>query len=335
MYDRAMQALFAMALTPWAETTADRTSFGFRMNRSAQNAAAYTFQCISRKDPSQWILEGDIKGCFDNFAHSWLLANIPMKTRVLNQFLKAGYIFDGILYRNKSGTPQGGIISPILANMALDGMEQVLKEHVPGKKVHLVRFADDFLVTAEFEEIAIQCKQVIIGFLKERGLELSEEKTRIVHINDGFDFLGWNFRKFKGKLLIRPSEKAIAAITDKLREIINSAKAWKQEDLIRKLNPVIRGWAMYHRTVSSSVTFEKLDWILWNMLWTWAKRRHNNKGKRWVARKYWQPTLTRKSVFKTARYTLENFSDTKIRYRKFLKLDKRPGIFLSTQKSIP
>jgi len=245
MYDRAMQALFAMGLTPWAETTADRTSFGFRMNRSAQDAAAYTFQCLSRKNSSQWILEGDIKGCFDNFSHSWLLANIPLDTRVLNQFLKAGYIFDGILYRNESGTPQGGIISPLLANMALDGMEQVLKERVQGKKVHLIRFADDFLVTAESEETAVQCKQVIIEFLKERGLEFSEEKTKVVHINDGFDFLGWNFRKFKGKLLIRPSKKAIAAITHKLSEVIKSAKAWKQEDLIKKLNSIIRGWAVF------------------------------------------------------------------------------------------
>jgi len=345
MYDRAMQALFAMALMPWAETIADRTSFGFRMNRSAQDAAAYTFQCLSRKDSAQWILEGDIRGCFDNFSHSWLLNNIPMETRVLNQFLKAGYIFDGIFYRNESGTPQGGIISPLLANLALDGMERVLMKRFPGKKVHLVRFADDFLVTAESEETAIQCKQVIADFLKERGLELSEEKTRIVHISDGFDFLGWNIRKFKGKLLIQPSKKAIAAITQKMSEVIMSAKAWKQEDLIKMLNPIIRGWALYHRTVSSSITFGKLDWIVRNMLWKWAKRRHNDKGKRWIAGKYWQPTLTRKSVFKTANYTLENFSNTKIQYRKFLKLDKnpfidldyfekRPGIFLSTQKSI-
>lgn len=345
MYDRAMQALYAMALMPWAETTADRTSFGFRMKRNAQDAAAYTFQCLCRKDSAQWILEGDISGCFDNFAHRWLVSNIPMETRVLNQFLKAGYIYDGILYRNESGTPQGGLISPLLANMALDGMEQVLKERVQGKKVHLIRFADDFLVTAESQEVAQQCKDIIIDFLKERGLELSEEKTRIVHINDGFDFLGWNFRKFNGKFLIQPSKKAIAAITHKLSEIIKSAKAWKQDDLIKALNPVIRGWAMYHRSVSSSQTFGKLDWIVRNMLWTWAKRRHNNKGKRWITSKYWQPTLTRKQVFKTSNRTLINFSNTKIKYRKFLKLDLNPfidseyfeeraGVFLSKQKSI-
>jgi len=345
MYDRAVQALYALALSPWAETSADRTSFGFRKNRNAQDAAAYSFQCLSRKDSAQWVLEGDIHGCFDNFAHSWLLDNIPLDTRVLNQFLSAGFIYDGILYRNTSGTPQGGLVSPILANMALDGMEHVLKEHFPGKKVHLIRFADDFLVTAETQEVAEQCKEVIVEFLKERGLELSEEKTRIVHIDNGFDFLGWNFRKFRGKLIIKPSRKAIAAITEKLSDIIKSAKAWSQDELIRNLNLVIRGWAMYHRSVSSSVIFGKLDWIVRQMLWTWAKRRHNNKGKVWIARKYWQPTLNRKQVFRTSIQTLANFSDTKIRYRKFLRLEANPfldsdyfkersGVFLSTQKSI-
>ena len=251
----------------------------------------------------------------------------------------------GTLYRNESGTPQGGLISPLLANIALDGMERLLEEHFPGKKVHLVRFADDFLVTADSQETALRCKAIIAEFLKERGLELSEEKTKIVHINDGFDFLGWNFRKFKGKLLIQPSKKAIAAIIDKIRGIIKSAKAWKQVDLIKALNPVITGWAMYHRTVSSSVIFGKLDWIVRNMLWTWAKRRHNDKGKIWISRKYWQPTLTRKSVFQTSYLTLESFSNTKIRYHRFLKLDKNPfidteyfedrtGFFLSTQKSL-
>ena len=210
--------------------------------------------------------------------------------------------------------------------MALDGMERLLKEHFPGKKVHLIRFADDFLVTADSQETALQCKELIAEFLHERGLELSEEKTKVVHINEGFDFLGWNFRKYKGKLLIQPSKKAIAAIIDKVRGIIKSAKTWKQEDLIKTLNPVIKGWAMYHRTVSASVTFGKLDWIVRNMLKRWAKRRHNNKGKKWIANKYWHQTFSRKQVFKTSTLTLENFSDTKIQYRKFIKLDANPFI---------
>lgn len=345
MYDRAMQALYAMALIPWAETTADKTSFGFRMNRNAQDAAAYAFNCLCRQNSAQWVLEGDIKGCFDNFAHDWMLSCIPLDKRILNQFLKAGYIFDGILYRNISGTPQGGIISPVLANMALDGMEALLNDHFQNLKVHLIRFADDFVVTAESKEIAEKCKEIIIEFLKERGLELSEDKTKVVHIDDGFDFIGWNFRKFAGKLLIRPSKKAVAAVIEKLREIIKSAKAWTQDQLIERLNPVIQGWAMYHRHVVSCVVFKKLDWTLRNMLWTWAKRRHGNKTIGWIVRKYWQPTLNRQQVFKAGNTTLRNFLDTKIKYRKFLRLDanpfldkdyfdKRSGVFLSTQTSI-
>jgi RNA-directed DNA polymerase len=224
-------------------------------------------------------------------------------------------------------------------------MEQVLKTHFPGQKVHLIRFADDFVITAESREIAERCKEIVVVFLKDRGLELSEEKTEIVHINEGFDFIGWNFRKFKGKLLIQPSKKAVAAITLMLSETVKSAKAWTQDQLISRLNALIQGWAMYHRHASSSRVFSKLDWRLSQMLWTWAKRRHNNKGKGWIATKYWQPTLTRESVFKSKRQTLRNFSDTKIKYRKFLKLDANPyldseyfenrkGVFLSTQKSI-
>jgi len=345
MHDRAMQALHAMALSPWAETTADKVSFGFRKNRNAQDAAEYAFICLSRKGSALWILEGDIKGCFDNFAHSWLLNNIPMDRRILRQFLSAGYIFDGILYRNRSGTPQGGLISPHLANMALDGLEHILKTHFPSQKVHLIRFADDFVITAESREIAERCKEIVVDFLKDRGLELSEEKTVIVHINEGFDFIGWNFRKFKGKLLIQPSKKAVAAITLMLSETVKFAKAWTQDQLISRLNSLIQGWALYHRYASSSRVFSKLDWILYQMLWTWAKRRHNNKGKSWIATKYWQPTLTRSRVFKGKTQTLLKFSDTKIKYRKFLSLDANPyldleyfehrkGVFLSTQKSI-
>ena len=174
-----------------------------------------------------------------------------MDKRILKQFLIAGYIFDGILYRNRSGTPQGGLISPHLANMALDGMEQVLKTHFPGQKVHLIRFADDFVITAESREIAERCKEIVVVFLKDRGLELSEEKTEIVHINEGFDFIGWNFRKFKGKLLIQPSKKAVAAITLMLSETVKSAKAWTQDQLISRLNALIQ----YMQLIQSKAIF--------------------------------------------------------------------------------
>jgi len=207
----------------------------------------------------------------------------------------------------------GGVISPILANMALDGMEKVLSArfyinrlgkvdpHIKGAhKVNLVRYADDFIVTAATEEIAIEAKEIIRDFLKTRGLELSEEKTVISHIDDGFDMLGWTFRKFKGKLIVKPSKKAIKALVAKLSEItLRRGKAWKQDILIEKLNQTIRGWANYHQSVCASKAFSHIDYILFELLWQWAKRRHPKKGKWWISTRYWHSKGTRNWVFST------------------------------------
>ena len=286
MYDRAMQALYALALNPFAEVTADSASFGFRKYRSAQDACQQAFICLSKKNSAQWILEGDIKGCFDNINHEWLLDNIPMDQSILKQFLKAGFVYKHHLNPTKAGTPQGGIISPVLANMALDGIERAISDkYYTGKiwkgrnpkKVNFARYADDFIVTADSEETAKEVKELIEVLLKERGLELSEEKTLITHIDQGFDFLGWNFRKYNGKLLIKPSKKSIDSVTRKISDIIKGGKAWTQENLIGALNPIITGWTNYHRTVISKDIFCKLDYRVWNMLWRWAKRRHPKK----------------------------------------------------------
>jgi RNA-directed DNA polymerase len=154
-------------------------------------------------------LEGDIKGCFDNISHEWLKENIPMERSVLNQFLKAKYVFEQNLYHTDRGTPQGGIISPVLANMTLDGIEGVLNKEYPVMKVHFIRYADDFLVTAPSKEVAEEIRERIRIFLADRGLELSESKTLITHIDDGFNFLGWSFCKYNGILLIKPSKESI------------------------------------------------------------------------------------------------------------------------------
>src|SRR5665811_556284 len=244
MYDRAMQSLYALALEPIAEVTGDRTSFGFRKYRSTHDAREQIFVCMCRKDSPEWVLEGDIKGCFDNINHQWLIANIPMDKSVLKQFLKAGYIFERQLFPTEAGTPQGGIISPILANITLDGIEKLLEDkyhtnkigridsnHAAKYKVNFSRYADDFIVTAKTEEIAKEVKELIKVFLKDRGLELSDEKTLITHIDNGFDFLGWNFRKYNDKLLVKPSKKSIDKVTEKISNIIDTGKAWKQGEL--------------------------------------------------------------------------------------------------------
>lgn len=313
MYDRAMQALYAMALDPVSEATADRKSFGFRKGRSAQDACEYIFQVLARRCSPEWVLEGDIKGCFDHISHEWLLENIPMDKSVLKQFLKAGFVFKHELFPTKDGTPQGGVISPILANMALDGMQKALAEYfdvnTKGKinaethrhsKVNLIRYADDFIVTANTKEKAEQAKKVIQSFLKERGLELSEEKTVITHIDEGFDMLGWTFRKFNEKLIIKPSKSSIKAFVESLSEtILKRGKAWKQEVLIEKLNQQIRGWANYHQSVCASEAFAHIDYILYELLWRWAKRRHPHKGRWWVSTNYWHRRGNRNWVFST------------------------------------
>ena len=311
MYDRAMQALYALALEPVAETTADTKSFGFRKGRSCQDACEYIFTALSRKASPQWILEGDIKGCFDNISHAWLLENIPMDKSILKQFLKAGFVFKGELFPTEDGTPQGGIISPILANMALDGLQQVLSNRFHtnrlgridlrfknSHKVNLVRYADDFIVTAATQEIALEAKKLIRDFLLGRGLELSEEKTLVTHINDGFDLLGWNFRKYRGKLIVKPSKKSIQTVIGKFSEtILKRGKAWEQEVLIMKLNQQIRGWTNYHQSVCASEAFSYLDYQLYELLWRWAKRRHPKKGQWWISTKYWHRRGNRSWVF--------------------------------------
>jgi RNA-directed DNA polymerase len=338
MYDRAMQSLYALALEPIAEAMGDRTSFGFRKYRSTHDASQQVFFCLCRENSPVWVLEGDIKGCFDNISHQWLIDNIPIDKSILKQFLKAGYVFDRQLFSTEAGTPQGGIISPILANITLDGIEKLLadkyhKKTKSGKqnsrraanyKVNFARYADDFIVTAKTEEIAKEAKELIKDFLKDRGLELSDEKTLITHIDTGFDFLGWNFRKYKGKLLVKPSKKSIEKVTEKISDIIKTGKAWKQEHLIEALNPVIIGWTNYHQSAVSSETFRKMDYRIWNMLWHWAKRRHPEKSKHWIARKYWHRVGKRNWVFSDEKKALRFLSDTKIIRHARLKLDMNP-----------
>lgn len=306
MRDRAMQALYLLALEPLAETLADRHSYGFRPERCTADAIEQCFTALSQRSSAEWILEGDIRGCFDNISHDWLLAHIPTDTTILRKWLKAGYIESRRLFATPAGTPQGGIISPTLANMTLDGLEAEL-EAVFGRKrtpkafrnkVHLVRYADDFVITSASKELLeAEVKPLVANFLAARGLELSQEKTRITHIADGFDFLGQNVRKYNGKLIIKPSKKNVHAFKDKVREILNTNKATKQATLIRLLNPVLRGWANYHRAISAKETFNAIDTWLWHRLWQWAKRRHPTKGRPWVRKKYFRTLGTRNGVF--------------------------------------
>jgi len=336
MKDRAMQTLYKLALDPIAETLADRTSFGFRRFRGAHDAMEYAFTLLARRNSPQWILEGDIKGCFDNISHQWLAENVQMNKHILQTFLEAGFVYKNKLFPTEAGAAQGGTISPTLANITLDGMDKALQERFwrnskgtinPRSnvlRVHLVRYADDFIVTAETQEAAGEAKRIIDEFLQKRGLKLSETKTHITHISQGFEFLGWQFRKFGKKLIIQPSKKSIQKITSDISKVIRQHRASRQTDLIQKLNPMLTGWANYHQAVCSKRTFSKLDYTIWNMLWHWAKRRHPNKGNRWIAKRYWASKGTRKWIFAEKDTELTTLSSTPIVRHPNIKLNTNP-----------
>ena len=303
MKDRAMQALHLLALDPVAESTADPNSYGFRKGRSTADAISQCQHVVGGWRSAQWILEGDIKACFDQISHDWLAVHIPMDKGILWKWLKAGFIDKNVLYPTEAGTPQGGIISPVASNLTLDGLESVLREHFPrqGKSpalVNMVRYADDFIITGRTKDVLEnEVKPLVIQFLKTRGLELSLEKTRITHIEQGFDFLGWNVRKYNGKFLTRPSKRNVKAFLAKVRRIIKAHKQVSAGNLIGMLNPVIRGWAYNHRYGASSATFSKIDQAIFDCLWQWARRRHATKSSGWVYSKYFEHLNGRRWVF--------------------------------------
>ena len=343
MKDRAMQALYLMALEPIAETTGDRFSYGFRKKRRTMDAIRQIDTVLNRGHSPQWILEGDIKGCFDHISHEWLLANIPMDKAILKKWLKCGAVFNGKLFPTEEGTPQGGIISPTLANMTLDGLQPLLAERfkkifrnykTTNFKVNLIRYADDFVITGLSKELLEnEVKPVVIEFLKERGLTLSEEKTKITHINDGFDFLGFNIRKFGKRLYTSPSKDARKRFKAKVSDIILGHKMCRQESLIRMLNPVITGWSNYYRYGASTDAFHDCDNHIFNMTWKWALRRHPKKTRPWVAKRYWHEIRGRKWTFawkyasksrKENYLTLKRLSDVHYTPYKQIKGDANP-----------
>jgi RNA-directed DNA polymerase len=333
--DRAMQALHLLALEPVSETLADHNSYGFRPERSTADAREQCFTALAKSISPQWILEGDIKGCFDNISHEWMLESVPTDKTILRKWLKAGYVYQDELFSTEAGTPQGGIISPTLANLTLDGLEARLhnkfasnetgkpSKYIAAKRqVNLVRYADDFIITGNTKELLEnEVKPMVENFLKERGLTLSEEKTRVTQIEEGFDFLGWNFRKYDGKLLIKPSKKNVKAFLGKIRETVKGNKTAKQENLIGLLNPKIRGWANYHKGTVAKETFVKVDHEVWKVIWQWATRRHPNKEVRWIKERYFNTEGNRNWIFAANTKTKEGkprtvrlvtASDTKI-----------------------
>lgn len=334
MKDRAMQALHLLALDPIAECLADPNSYGFRKERCQADAIGQCFLILAPKNRAKWVYEGDIAACFDRISHDWLLKNIPMNKTILRQWLKAGFIDQTTFSPTDVGVPQGGIISPVIANLALDGLEPALRQRYPHAKVNLVRFADDFIITGHSKELLEnQIAPLVEQFLKERGLTLAPDKCCITHIDDGFDFLGQNIRKYDGKMLIKPARKNVKRFLDKVRNIIKTSGTTSAGQLIERLNPILRGWANYHRYIVSKHTFRKTSFAIFQALWRWAKRRHRNKSGQWLKQKYFHTLGHRKWLFcgqikdqsgKTRKVHLFQLTDIPIKRHIKVKADANP-----------
>ena len=299
MIDRAKQALYLMALDPLAEYYADKNSYGFRKYRSAMDAITACRMALQRNHSAHWVLKADIKACFDQINHAWLLKWIPMDKSILAQWLKAGYVEKRIWRECKAGTPQGGIISPTLMNLTLDGLELQLKQQFKKVKVNVIRYADDFIVTGNSKALLEdKVKPQVEAFLNRRGLMLSETKTQIIPITEGFNFLGFHIKRFKSGLIVEPSKQSVKNVKRNIKQTFKRNMQAETVVLIRKLTPITRGWGNYYRhTSGSKKVFSNIDHYTWQCSWSWAKRRHPNKGKKWVKKKYYRRTSRTKWGF--------------------------------------
>ena len=309
--DRIEQAIIKNSLEPEWEAIFEPNSYGFRCGRSCQDAIAQNFLRV-KSDRDSWVLEADIKGFFDNIAHESILkglGNFP-KRDLIKGWLKAGFIFEGKFNPTEMGTPQGGVISPLLANIGLHGLENYIKSTNP--KLGVVRYADDFVVTARdrgsLEIVQDQIKQ----WLSTRGLELSTEKTIITSMDEGFDFLGFNHRHYDGKLLIKPSKQKVLDFCNRIGTEIKALNGVEQEVVIKKLNPILRGFANYYKGVVSKETFSYISSRVWQYLWQWAKRRHPNKNTKWTRKRYFKTINDNKWTFATT--TSDRQGDSKVFY---------------------
>lgn len=328
--DRAIQGIFKTAMEPQWEAKFETSSYGFRPAHTTHDAIGMIYNNLNKK--KKWILDADIKGFFDNIDHEIILGLIS-QDKIIRSSIK-GWLKSGVMERTEvtptdRGTPQGGIISPLLANIALDGMERDLVSEMErrhgkmalhtnkGNKLRVVRYADDFVVIHRNKGMVEEAKEYMDKWLRTRGLEFSPEKTRLVHSTEGFDFIGFNVRQYPTrkanswqkrnekntrkkdfKLLIKPNDKSIKTHKEAIHDVLDTMRAATQEEIIDKLNPIIRGWSNYHNKVVSKEKFAKLDHLLWIKLMQWGGR-GNNKGKKWIKERYFQTIKKRKWCFAT------------------------------------
>ena len=297
--DRAHQARVVSALEPEWEARFEPRSYGFRPGRGCHDAIQAVYEVVKGRSPKRlWALDADLAQAFDKLAHDHILAMLgtfPARGMVA-QWLKAGVVEQGRPHRTEDGVPQGGVVSPLLLNIALHGMERVAgARYTTGKYAGrimegcpvAIRYADDFVVLCHTRQEALDVKARLASWLAPRGLAFNEDKTRVVTLSEGFDFLGFNVRRYGIKPLIKPSKAAVRRIRERLRTELRSLRGTNAQAVIKRLNPIIRGWAAYYRTQVSSDVFNQLDHYLWTLTYKWARYSHQNKPKTWVVARYW------------------------------------------------
>ena len=315
--DRVAQAIVKNALEPSWEARFEANSYGFRPGRNCHDAISQCHKRL-RKGADTWILDADIKGAFDNICHKFILnalGNVPGR-ELIKQWLKAGYVEEQTFHETKSGTPQGSVVSPLLANIALDGLEDLLATHHKTKeyiytqqngrqrrcrrklaRYGFIRYADDMLVTAETKEDISAIIPTIEIWLKQRGLELNQEKTTITNVDDGVNFLGFHIRRFRGRCYTLPQKEKVLSLLARIRTWLKANTGAKPEAVIYMLNPLLRGWGNYYKHGVSKRMFSYVDHHVFKALWNWARKRHPKKGKRWIADKYFMPKNGRRWTF--------------------------------------
>jgi RNA-directed DNA polymerase len=294
--DRCHQARVASALEPEWEARFEPKSYGFRPGRGCHDAIEAIYRVVKGRSPKRrWALDADLASAFDKLAHDHILAMLgtfPARGMVA-RWLKAGVVEQGRLHRTEDGVPQGGVVSPLLLNIALHGMEQAAGVRydtngwVRANSPVLIRYADDLVALCHTRQDALETKARLASWLASRGLSFNEDKTRVVTLAEGFDFLGFNVRRYGTKSLIKPSKAAVRRIRERLRTELRSLRGSNAQAVIKRLNPIIRGWAAYYRTGVSAEIFGSLDQYLWELTFKWARFSHANKPTGWVVARYY------------------------------------------------
>lgn len=338
VYDRAMQVLYAYSLEPIAEATADRKSFAFRKGRSAEQAHAFIMHCLTDVDAPSWVLISDIKSYYDTISHRWLLKNIPMDKKILKEFLGAGFVLNGEFFNKEEGISLGCNLSTILGNMTLDGLQKAFFD-LQGNKIvdykngYCVRFADDIFVAARTKEDAYKFKTELIKFASERGLKISENKTIIVNVEEGFNFLSRFYYKKDGNIQCIPSKKAIEKFETEIEQLIfNNKNLWSQSKMIQSINTKICGFSTYHKCENSLEAFRYLDLIINALLLKMMRELYKNLSIKQLLKKYWKVDSLGRSTFcmpNNKEKCIKNLADTVLIPES--RIDASKNIFLNRE----